>query len=261
MQDRSSSSSVFSILLVVLAYAFLYIPIVVLALFSLNAAQFPAPWTGFTWHWYQELWQSTHLWTAVYNSLIVAVCATLLSLVMGVGLIFYCMQSQRVTKLIDLFYINLVIPEVVLAVGLLTLFTYGMVPLGLRTLIVAHTALGIGYVIPILYVRFASLSPGLIESSLDLGATTKQTFFKIILPLLRPALLTAGLLVFILSFDDFVLSYFCAGSSAQTLSLYILAMLRSGISPVINALSVILLLLSSVLVLIFCSYNVRSRIF
>lgn len=248
-------------LLAIMTYAFLYIPIAVLILFSFNKERFPAPWSEFTFAWYRELWESTHLWTAFYNSLIVASCATILSLLMGIALVFYCMHSEKIKKWMAAFYINLVIPEVVLAVGLLSIFIFFSIPLGLRTLIVAHTVLGIGYVIPLLYLRFSSLDKALIEGSLDLGATITQTFRKIVLPLLMPAILTAGLLTFIISFDDFVLSYFCAGSSAQTLSLYILAMLRSGISPVVNALSTLLLLISSILVLIFCSLNVRSRVF
>ena len=170
-------------------------------------------------------------------------------------------KAVSVEKLLILFYGNLMIPEIVLAIGLLTLFSLCSIPLGITTLVIAHTVLGLGYVVPLVYSRFGELDYRLIEASLDLGATPAQTFFKIILPLLRPSLIAAGLLVFIISFDDFVLSYFCAGSSVQTLSLYILAMARSGISPVINALSTILLLLSSLLVLIFCSINARSRIF
>lgn len=242
-------------------YSFLYIPILVLIIFSFSSGRFPAPWSGFTWQWYQELWASTHIWAALYNSLLVATCATILSVTMGILLIYYCMRYASAQRFIAGFYTNLVIPEVVLAVGLLSFFTFFSVPLGLRTLIIAHTVLGVGYVVPILFIRYQSLDEGLIESSLDLGATTTQTFVKIVLPLLRPAILTAALLTFIISFDDFVLSYFCAGNSAQTLSLYILAMLRSGISPVVNALSTLLLVISSVLVLIFCSLSVRIRIF
>lgn len=261
MQGTRLISRLGGICMMVAIYAFLYLPLIVLIAFSFNHAQFPAPWKEFTLVWYHELWASTHVWEAVGNSLLVACGATCLSVLMGISLLFYSMYSTRVSKLMYLFYVNLVIPEVVLAVGLLSLFVFFAVPLGLLTLIVAHTVLGIGYVIPILYVRFTSLDPALIEGSLDLGATPAQTFIKIVLPLLRPAIFAAGLLVFIISFDDFVLSYFCAGSSAQTLPLYILAMLRTGISPVINALSTILLCISSIFVLIFCSLSIRSRIF
>jgi spermidine/putrescine transport system permease protein len=128
-------------------------------------------------------------------------------------------------------------------------------------LILAHTVLGLGLVIPICYARFLELDERLTEASLVLRATPFQTFFKITLPLLRPALLSTGLLIFIISFDDFILSYFCAGSTSQTLSLYILSMLRSGISPIVNALTAVLLVLSSILVVIFFSLKTRTRIF
>ncbi|MBS0607424.1 MAG: ABC transporter permease subunit [Verrucomicrobia bacterium] len=195
------------------------------------------------------------------NSLIVAVFSTLISLAMGVFLIFYGAQGGRIGKFLNLFYGNLVIPETVLAVSLLGFFSLFSIPLGLLTLILAHSVLGLGFVIPIVYARFLELDLRMTEASLVLGATPFQTFFKVTLPLLRPSLIATGLLVFIISFDDFILSYFCAGSSSQTLSLYILSMLRSGISPVVNALSAVLLILSSLMVFFFFSLKTRSRIF
>jgi spermidine/putrescine transport system permease protein len=153
-----------------------------------------------------------------------------------------------------------VIPETVLAIALLGFFSLISIPLGLVTLILAHTILGLGFVVPILYARYAELDKRMTEASLVLGATPKQTFFKVTLPLLRPSLIATGLLIFIISFDDFILSYFCAGSSSQTLSLYILSMLRTGVSPVVNALSAILLVLSTGFALIFFSLKARARI-
>jgi spermidine/putrescine transport system permease protein len=249
------------LIIVASTYLFLYIPIVVLLVFSFNTEAFPSPWKGFTWKWYQELFQSVHLWSAFSNSLIVALCATLISLAIGVFLIFYAAQGGRVGKFLGLFYGNLVIPETVLAVCLLSFFSLISIPLGLTTLVLAHSVLGLGFVVPMVYARFLELDPRLKEASLVLGATPVQTFFKVTLPLLRPSLIATALLVFIISFDDFILSYFCAGSSAQTLSLYILSMLRSGVSPVVNALSAVLLCLSSLLVLTFFSLKTRTRIF
>lgn len=242
-------------------YLFIYVPILVLLVFSFNSEGFPAPWKSFTMRWYEELFQSVYLWKAFSNSLIVACFSTLISLVIGVLLIFYAAQGGRVGRALSLFYGNLVIPETVLAVSLLSFFTLISMPLGLTTLIVAHTVLGLGFVIPIVYARFLELDYNLTEASLVLGATPIQTFFKVTLPQLTPSLIATGLLVFIISFDDFILSYFCAGSSSQTLSLYILSMLRSGVSPVVNALSTLLLFLSSLLVLIFFSLKTRVRIF
>lgn len=248
-------------LFIAATYLFLYVPILVLLVFSFNTERFPSPWSGFTLKWYQELFDSIYLWKAFANSLIVATFATLISLVTGVFLIFYAAQGGRIGKLLPLFYGNLIIPETVLAVSLLSFFSSINIPLGILTLILAHTVLALGLVVPILYARFKELDPRLTEASLALGASLPQTFFKVTLPMLRPTLTTAGLLVFIISFDDFILSYFCAGSSAQTLSLYILSMLRSGVSPIVNALSAVLLFFSSLFVLIFFSVKTRRRIF
>jgi len=250
-----------SLLWVAATYLFLYVPILVLLIFSFNTEAFPSPWKGFTLKWYRELFHSIYLWEAFGNSLIVAIFSTLISLTIGVFLIFYAAQGGRIGKFLVLFYGNLVIPETVLAVSLLGFFTLISIPLGLTTLILAHTVLGLGFVIPIVYARFLELDQRLTEASLVLGATQFQTFFKVTLPLLRPTLIATALLIFMISFDDFILSYFCAGSTAQTLSLYILSMLRSGVSPVVNALSALLLFLSSVAVLIFFSIKTRVRIF
>lgn len=248
-----------SLLIVAFTYLFLYVPLVVLLVFSFNSERFPAPWTSFTLKWYRELFQSIYLWKAFGNSLIVACFATLFSLVGGVCLVFYAAQGGRIGKISGLFYGNLVIPETVLAVSLLSFFSLIKIPLGLTTLILAHTVLGLGFVIPIIYARYHELDFTLTEASLVLGATQVQTFFKVTLPLLRPTLITTALLVFIISFDDFILSYFCAGSSAQTLSLYIISMIRTGVSPVVNALSSVLLFLSSLLVFTF--FSLKTRIF
>ena len=261
MYYKKSPARLGSYLIVALTYLFLYVPLIVLLVFSFNTERFPSPWTGFTLNWYRELFQSVYLWNAFGNSLIVACCATLISVGAGIGLIFYAAQGGRIGNFLGMFYGNLIVPETVLAVSLLTFFTMIKVPLGLGTLVLAHSVLGLGFVVPITYVRFQELDRTLNEASLALGATPIQTFFKVTLPLLRPTLIMTALLVFILSFDDFILSYFCAGSTAQTLSLYILSMIRTGVSPVVNALSSVLLFFSSLLVLIFFSLKTRIRFF
>lgn len=260
MTERKSIGKPLSLVLVACVYLFLYLPIFVLFIFSFNKDQFPAPWSSFTLQWYRELFKSTYLWQSFLNSLVVAVSATTISLVTGVGLIFFAADSRKVGKYMGMFYGNLVIPETVLAVSLLSFFTLIQIPLGIPTLILAHSVLGLGFVVPIVYARYRELDRTLTEASLALGATLVQTFFKVTLPLLRPTLTTTALLVFIISFDDFILSYFCAGSSSQTLSLFILSMIRSGVSPVVNALSSILLFLSSLLVLLFFSIKTKVRI-
>ena len=246
---------------VALTYVFLYLPILILIIFSFNTMSFPSPWDSFTMKWYNELFHSSSLWGAFMNSLFIALVSTSLSLILGVFLIFFRAQGGRVQKALPLFYGNLIIPETMLAISLLSYFTFFKVELGVTTLIVAHTVLGLGFVIPILYTRYLQLDSRLNEASEALGASPIQTFFKITLPLLRPTLFASGLLIFILSFDDFILSYFCAGTSIQTLSLYLLSTLRAGISPIVNALSTILFLLSSLFVMLFFATKTSKKIF
>ena len=237
------------------SYLFLYIPIIVLVVFSFNNAKFPSHWVGFTTRWYTELLYDTQVWSAFYNSLIIAVSSVLLSITLAVALVYGA--SSRLKKLFVLFYGSVLLPEIVLAVGLLSFFSFFSVPLGLTTLIVGHTLLGLGFAVPIIHARFEELEQNLTEASLDLGATPAQTFFKINLPLLFPAVLAAALLVLIISFDDFLISFFCSGSSTQTISLYIFAMIRSGVSPVINALSTIILGISIIIVLMLSLFKTR----
>jgi spermidine/putrescine transport system permease protein len=249
------------LVLIALTYLFLWVPIVVLLVFSFNTEGFPSPWQSFTLKWYKELIHSVYLWEAFANSLMIAIASTLISVLLGIFLIFYVTQGGKVGKYINLFYGSVIIPETVLGVSLLGFFSLVSISLGMTTLIVGHTVLGLGFVIPMVYARYLELDDRLTEASLVLGATPIQTFFKVTLPLLRPALVTSALLVFIISFDDFILTYFTAGSSVQTLSLYILSMIRSGISPVVNALSALLLCISSVMVLIYFHLSSRSKIF
>lgn len=255
------SGKILRALPIVALFLFLYLPLSVLIIFSFNRAPFPAPWAGGTFAWYRDLFASWHLWSACLTSLFVALAASGLSVVMGLALIFYGVRGGNLQRLIPPFYINLIIPEVVLAVGLVTLFAACGIQLGYGTLIVAHTVLGLGYVVPIVAARYEEIDRRLVEASLDLGATRSQTFWAVIVPLVRPSLLASALLVFILSFDDFVLTYFCAGSSVQTLSLYLISVLRAGVSPVINALATILFLVSNILGLVFCSLTFKERIF
>ncbi|MDN3508154.1 MAG: ABC transporter permease [Simkaniaceae bacterium] len=254
------TSRIFQLLTVIGTYIFLYLPIVILIVFSFNSKPFPAAWDNFTFKWYEELFASTVLWNSFSNSVIIAISSTTLSLLMATLLIYWRAQGGRVKKYIPLFYGNLIVPETVLAVSLLAFFSLFKVPLGLPTLIASHTVIGLGFAIPILYTRYHELDSRLTEASLDLGATPMQTFFRITLPALRPAIIGTGLLVFVISFDDFVISYFCSGSQIQTLSLYIFSMIRSGISPIVNALSAVLLLFSTLLALLFFAPKRKARV-
>jgi spermidine/putrescine transport system permease protein len=239
-------------------YAFLYLPLIILIIFSFNDNRMQFNWVGFTTRWYQNLWVNSEIWHALYNSLIVASSAVIISLSMCSLFIFFG-QRATVKRWLSLFYLNLAIPEIVLAVGLMSLFYFFSIPLSLTTLIAAHSVLGLGYVVPIMYDRYSELDQRYMEASMDLGATQWQTFKNIILPLLMPAITSSALLVFIVSFEDFSLSFFCAGGSTVTLPLYIFARIRSGSSPVVSALSAVLLMISSVIVMLFLFPQFKRR--
>lgn len=248
-------------LLVGCIYLFLYTPIVVLILFSFNSQSFPSPWESFTLHWYKELFNDQEIWTSLATSIAISTLSTFLSLTMSLLFIYLIAKRKKAAKMVPFFYGNLIIPELVLAIGLISFFFLFQIPLGFGSLLVSHTVLGLGFVIPIVFVRYKELSPSLVEASMILGATPTQTFFKITLPLLRPAMLAAALLVFVISFDDFIFSYFCAGTSIKTLSIYLISSIRFGISPVVNALSTLLLFITIPLALLFFSSKNKAEVF
>lgn len=251
--------SFFNPVIVGLAYLFLYLPIFVLVLFSFNDASFSLDWSGFSLRWYKKLIHSPEILDALEVSLIVAMVTTFLSVVIGTCFVV-ASKWWRVTFLPNLFYSNILLPEIVLAIGILSIFTFFQIPLGYGSLIAGHTLLGLGFVIPIVKARFAELDPILTEASLDLGATYFQTFWKVIIPLLMPALVASGLLVFTLSMDDFLISLFCSGPTVQTLSVYVYSMIRTGVDPMINAISTCFLIISSLIVLLLCSFKIIDQV-
>jgi len=204
-------------LLTTLLFLFIYLPISVLMLFSFNKVAFPYRWVGFSLQWYAALIESPELLEVITNSCIVAFSAVFLSLLFGV-LCVYGTQQNKMSYLLSLFYLNLVVPELLIGVGLLSLFVLLQVPTGLLTLIVGHTILGLGFVVPILNDQFAELDNTIIEASYDLGASGWQTFWRIILPMVMPGVISAGLLVFVLSFDDFIVSFFLCRTNRTNLA-------------------------------------------
>lgn len=251
--SKRQSFGVFSFL--TLVYSFLYLPIAVLIAFSFNASSSNYAWSGFTLDWYSQLISSPDIWDPFCNSMIIGLSAVFLSVTFG--LMFIWSLNWGHSKLFSVFYSTMLFPDIVIAVGLLIMFSFFSVPLGLTTLIAGHTLLGLGFAVPLLYSRYQELDNQVIEASLDLGATDWQTFRKIVVPFLMPAIVSSMLSVFVLSLDDFLVSFFCAGSGSKTLSLYIYAMVRAGVSPIINALSSVILVGSSVLVLIFSLIRIR----
>jgi len=234
----------------VLGLVFLYLPIAVLMVFSLNASRLSAAWQGFSWQWYEILWRDDALRTAVGNSLLVAAVSTVIVMLLGVPA---AMGLERVRSrwrgwLEPIVLLPLVIPEVMMGVALLMLFAVLQMPLSLVTVIAGHAAFNLPVVIVVVRARLQKLDPRLLDAAYDLGATPWQGFWRITLPLLVPALLGAMLLAFTISLDDFIVTFFVAGPGATTLPLRVYSMIKSGVSPEINALSAVLVAISMGLV-------------
>ncbi|MEC4889818.1 MAG: ABC transporter permease [Nitrospira sp.] len=234
----------------VLGLAFLYLPIAVLMVFSMNASRLSATWQGFSWQWYEILWRDDALRAATGNSLLVAAISTVIVMLLGMPA---AMGLERVRPrwrgLLDpIVLLPLVIPEVMMGVALLLLFVLLRMPLSMTTVIVGHAAFNLPVAILVIRARLQKLDPRLLEAAYDLGATPWQGFWRVTLPLLFPAILGAALLAFTISLDDFIVTFFVAGPGATTLPLKVYSMIKSGVSPEINALSAVLVMVSMGLV-------------
>lgn len=257
--EKNRITRLLSPFFVAFSYLFLYLPIFILVVFSFNDSAISIEWTGFSLKWYKSLFASPEIWDALLTSLVVAFSATLLSVFLGTSFVLSG-RWIKIEKLERLFNASIVLPDIILAVGILTVFALFRVPLGYGSLIVGHTVLGLGFVIPIVNSRFKELDPELTEASLDLGAGYSQTFVKVVLPLLTPSLVASSLLVFTLSLDDFLISFFCSSPTVQTLSVYVYSMIKTWVDPTINAVSTLLLLASSILVLLLSYFKVLNRV-
>lgn len=225
---------------------FLYLPIVVLFINSFNDSRFGGEWTGFTLKWYERLTRERGLWQAFRNSLIVALSATFASAILGTtaALALYRYKTRLQKVHYGLVYIPLVIPDILTGMSLLLLFIAVNVKLGLFTVFITHTTFCLSYVTMVVLARLQNFDFSVIEAAQDLGANHWTVFRKILIPLLAPGIAAGAMLAFTLSIDDFVITFFVAGQGTTTLPIYIYSMIKYGSTPVINALSVILLLLT-----------------
>jgi spermidine/putrescine transport system permease protein len=236
---------------VALTYVFLYLPIVVLVLFSFSASRYASVWSGFTVDWYAKLLHNERILHVLINSLMVSVAATVLAAVFGTAAAFAFsrLRFRGQSSVESLFYLPIVMPELVQGIALLILFTVVLaVPLGLTTIAIAHTVFGIAYVAAVVRARLDGLDPRLEEAARDLGATPRQIFLRITLPLIMPGVIGGALLAFTLSFDDFVIAFFVTGPGSSTLPVEIYSMVKRGVTPEINALATLILLVSVILI-------------
>lgn len=232
------------------AMAFLYLPILVLAVFSFNDSRLSAVWQGFSWHWYGVLWHDAALLAAAANSLLVAALSTSLVVLLGVpaAMGLERLRGRGVRVVETIFLLPLILPEVMMGVALLLFFVMVRWPLSLATVVIGHAAFNLPVVVVLVRARLQKLDPRLEEAARDLGASAWETFYRITWPLIRPAVLGAALLAFTISLDDFIVTFFVAGPGSTTLPLRVYSMIKSGLSPEINALSSLLVLSSMGLV-------------
>lgn len=233
-------------------YTLLYCPILVLIAYSLNKARYSLQWQGFSMRWYSELFEDSGLWSAFFHSLTLGVCAALIATGLGflatVHLFLSCHTKRRPIE--ALLLILIVIPDLVFGVALLIFFNRTHIPLGFTSLLIAHITFCIPFAIFTLNSRIQTLDSAVYYSALDLGASRFKALTHVLMPLLWPAILSALLLSFTLSFDDVIISYFVAGPDFNILPLTIYSLVRAGVTPELNALCTITFFISMVLVII-----------
>lgn len=254
-----------------LMYIFLYAPIAILVLFSFNAATFGTTWEGFTLHWYSTLINDRRLMQAFTNSIYVATVSTVISTIIGT-MTALAMERYRFrgrTAFDGLLYLPIVIPEIVMAVSLLVFFAFsfdllnGLLGIRMRfsltTVIIAHVAFNISFVAVVVRASLKGFDRRLEEAAQDLGANAWQTFRRVTFPLILPGILGGALLAFTISLDDFIISFFTTGPGGTLLPLEVYSRVKRAVTPTINAVSTVMLLLSMLLVLASQLLQQRSK--
>ena len=235
-----------------LIYAFLHVPLLVLAVFSFNSSKFTV-WRGFSLEWYKTAFRDSSLVEASVNSLVIAVAASLFATVAGT-LCAYGLWKRSAPLLSGSLYLSLVTPEIVTGISLLALFQWMFrflhIQLGMHTVILAHVAFSLAYVVIVVMARLRTFDPSLEEAAMDLGASEWGAFRQVTLPSILPGVIAAGLLAFTVSIDDYVITSLVAGVDSETLPMVIFQMARRGVSPVVNAISTVIVIVLGGLILI-----------
>jgi len=236
--------------LVGMVYLLLHLPVLILVVFSFNASRYSVRWTGFTLDWYRRLTERGDLLLGLERSLLVGAVSTILAT--GFGTLLAVALARRRFRgrraLEGLLYLPIVTPEIVAGISLLVLFVAVGLPLGIATISIAHIAFNIGFVAVIVRARLEGMDQSLEEAALVLGADELTAFRTVTVPLLWPGILAGALLAFILSFDDYVITSLVAGTGSSTLPIVVYSMVRRNIEPSVNAISTLILLVTSLLI-------------
>jgi len=233
----------------VAGYAFLYIPLVIVVVYSFNDSRLNAEWVGFTLDWYDKLFHNEEMLTAAANSLFIALVASAVSTVLGTmaGMAMYRYKTRLLPVLV---LTPIAIPEILMGVSLLIFFVMVNFTLGIFSVALAHIAFCIGFVAIVVRARLSGMDESLTEAARDCGASPWQTFRYVTLPLIMPGVIAGALMAFTLSIDDFVITFFTAGAGTVTLPLQIYSMIKIAVTPEVNAVSTLLMLLTLALIII-----------
>ena len=230
-------------LLVILVLLFNYLPIIVVVVYSFNASKY-SNWAGFSLQWYEKLFRNSQILRSLNNSLILAFSSCGLSILIGtagaVGMARSRFRTQGLLENVSM--IPMMMPEIILGMAYLAFFSIIRIPFGMLTLIIAHTTFCIPYIFINVQSRLVGLDPAYVEAARDLGASPTRAFYDVTLPLITPAILSGALLSFAMSMDDVVISFFVTGTTSNTLPLQVYSMLKMGVTPEVNALCTLMLL-------------------
>lgn len=240
---------------------FLYIPILILIVFSFNDSRIISSWKGFTFKYYQLLWENTDIKYAFRNTMLIAFLSTLISTALGVlaalGLENKNFKARQGIQ--ALVYVPLVIPDILMGVSLALLFSFAKVSTGMMTVMIAHITFCVSYTIIVIQSRLKGFDHSLVEAAMDLGAKPATVFWRIKFPLMMPGIIAAALLAFTLSIDDFIITFFTSGRGFDTLPIYVEGTIRRGAITTINSLST--LMIGFTLFLVLLTTRIRRLLF
>lgn len=232
-----------------LAYLFLYAPLAVVVIYSFNDSRLNAEWVGFTFSWYRKLFRNEEMLLAAQNSLVIALVTSAVSTLLGT-MAGFAMHHYRTRLLPILVLAPIAIPEILMGVSLLIFFVLLNFTLGLVSVTLSHISFCVGFVAIVVRARLAGMDESLTEAARDLGATPFRAFRLVTLPLITPGVIAGALMAFTLSIDDFVITFFTAGVGSNTLPLQIYTMVKTAVTPEVNAVSTLLMLLTLTLIML-----------
>lgn len=241
-------------------YIFLYLPIITLAVFSFNDSKSMAKWNGFSLKWYEKLLSDSRIMDALYYTLLVAIIASVVATIIGTitAIGIHKMRKGKIKGLLlNVNYLPVLDPDIVTGVALMSLFVFINIEFGFTTMLLSHIVFNIPYVILSVLPKLKQLPANIEDAALDLGATPWYTLRKIVLPQIKPGIISGMIIAFTMSIDDFVISFFTTGNGVTNLAIEVYSMTRRGISPEINALSTVMFI--SVLILLILSNMSQNK--